>query len=400
MGSARLAAWGASDGCSWPTAGRWPCASCAPRPSSTSRPSPSTPRTTATRSRCAGPTAWCRCGGPAPRPTWTPSSSSRWPPSRGATPSTPATASSPSRRRSPSAAVTPAWSFVGPEPETLAVLGDKVAARALAARCGLAVLPGTEGPTTPDEAHAFLTSLGEGAAVMVKAVAGGGGRGMRPVTRPEDLDAAMAACAREAAAAFGDGARLPGARSSLGPATSRSRSWATARAPWSTSTRGSAASSAGARSWSRSRRRPTCPTSCGRSMTGAAVRLGQALRYRGVGTVELLVDLDAEGPAEPFSFIEANARIQVEHTVTEEVTGCRPRPGPAATGRRRGPRRARPRPGRHRAAPRRRRAGPGERRATPARRHGRAGLRHDHGLRAARRSRRPRRRVGLRRRRP
>ena len=63
-------------------------------------------------------------------------------------------------------------------------------------RSGLAVLPGTEGPTTPDEAHAFLTSLGEGAAVMVKAVAGGGGRGMRPVTRPEDLDAALASCTR------------------------------------------------------------------------------------------------------------------------------------------------------------------------------------------------------------
>jgi hypothetical protein len=56
-------------------------------------------------------------------------------------------------------------------------------------------------------------------------------------------------------------------------------------------------------------------------MTTAAVRLGQALRYRGVGTVELLVDLDAEGPVERVSFIEANARIQVEHTVTEEVTG-------------------------------------------------------------------------------
>ena len=62
--------------------------------------------------------------------------------------------------------------FVGPEPETLAVLGDKVAARALAADCGLAVLPGTEGPTTPDEAHAFLTSLGERGLLGEEAVAG------------------------------------------------------------------------------------------------------------------------------------------------------------------------------------------------------------------------------------
>ena len=66
---------------------------------------------------------------------------------------------------------------------------------------------------------------------------------------------------------------------------------------------------------------PHLPDELREDMTGAVVRLGQALRYRGVGTVELLVDLDAEGPAEPFSFIEANARIQVEHTVTEEVTG-------------------------------------------------------------------------------
>ena len=120
--------------------------------------------------------------------------------------------------------------FVGPEPETLAVLGDKVAARAVAVRSGLAVLPGTEGPTTPDEAHAFLTSLGEGAAVMVKAVAGGGGRGMRPVTRPEDLDAALASCA----------ARRPRPSVTVrstwsawwrGPGTWRSSWWATARAP-------------------------------------------------------------------------------------------------------------------------------------------------------------------------
>ena len=284
--------------------------------------------------------------------------------------------------------------FVGPEPETLAVLGDKVAARALAARCGLAVLPGTEGPTTPDEAHAFLTSLGEGAAVMVKAVAGGGGRGMRPVTRPEDLDAAMAACTREAAAAFGDGALylerlVPRARhvevQLVGDGTG-------------------AVVHLHTRECSLQRRRqklveiapaPHLPDELREEMTGGrgAARPGPALPRGGHGRAAGRPRRRGSGRAVQLH------RGQRPHPGRAHGHGgghrVRSRPGPAATGRRRGPRRARPRPGRHRAAPRRRRAGPGQRRATPARRHGRAGHRHDHGLRAARRSRRPRRRVGL-----
>ena len=74
--------------------------------------------------------------------------------------------------------------FVGPSAEALAVLGDKAEARSLAGSVGIPILPGTAGPTSDAEAAAFLASLGEGGALMVKAVAGGGGRGMRPVTRP------------------------------------------------------------------------------------------------------------------------------------------------------------------------------------------------------------------------
>jgi acetyl/propionyl-CoA carboxylase alpha subunit/acetyl-CoA carboxylase carboxyltransferase component len=210
--------------------------------------------------------------------------------------------------------------FVGPEPATLAVLGDKVAARALAARCGLSVVPGTEGPTTPEEAHAFLASLGNGAAVMVKAVAGGGGRGMRPVTRAEDLATVMAACAREAAAAFGDGAvyverLVPRARhvevQLVGDGSG-------------------AVIHLHTRECSVQRRRQKlveiAPAPCladdvREGMTGAAVRLGEHVRYAGVGTVELLLDLDARRSDEQVSFLEANARLQVEHTVTEQVTG-------------------------------------------------------------------------------
>src|SRR6266581_1764928 len=107
--------------------------------------------------------------------------------------------------------------FVGPRPETLALLGDKVAARALAERCGVPVLRGTSGPASLEEARAFLAALGKSEAALVKAVAGGGGRGMRVVRRPEELDEAWARCCSEAQAAFGSGdlyveALLPRAR--------------------------------------------------------------------------------------------------------------------------------------------------------------------------------------------
>src|SRR5437773_5698912 len=95
--------------------------------------------------------------------------------------------------------------FVGPRPETLALLGDKAAARALAARCGVPVLRGTSGPTSLEDARAFLAALGEDGAVMVKAVRGGGGRGMRAVRGPEELDGAWARCRSEAELACGSG---------------------------------------------------------------------------------------------------------------------------------------------------------------------------------------------------
>src|SRR5256884_6801087 len=93
--------------------------------------------------------------------------------------------------------------FVGPRPETLALLGDKLAARALAERCGVPVLRGTSGPTGMEEARAFLAALGKSAAAVVKAVAGGGGRGMRLAPRPPELDRAWARRPPPAPAALG-----------------------------------------------------------------------------------------------------------------------------------------------------------------------------------------------------
>src|SRR3990167_1475695 len=95
--------------------------------------------------------------------------------------------------------------FVGPSPETLELFGDKGAARALAARCDVPILPGTSGATSLAEAQTFLAGLGEGGAVMVKAVSGGGGRGMRPARSAAELAEAFERCASGALAAFGAG---------------------------------------------------------------------------------------------------------------------------------------------------------------------------------------------------
>src|SRR5579875_283068 len=84
--------------------------------------------------------------------------------------------------------------FVGPRPEVLDLFGDKVSARALAERAGVPVLPGTGGPASLVGAREFLAALGAGAAIMIKAVAGGGGRGMRAVYRPDELEEAYARC--------------------------------------------------------------------------------------------------------------------------------------------------------------------------------------------------------------
>jgi acetyl/propionyl-CoA carboxylase alpha subunit/acetyl-CoA carboxylase carboxyltransferase component len=208
--------------------------------------------------------------------------------------------------------------FVGPASETLALFGDKTAALNLAGSLGIPTLEGTRGGTSLEEARAFMASLGAGGAVMLKALAGGGGRGMRPVTDPDDLAAAFERCASEAKAAFGDGAlyaeRLfPKARhvevQILGDGTR-------------------AVVHLFDRECSLQRQRQKLieiapAVDVGEevraALQDAAVRMGEAAHYRGLGTIEFLVNA---GEGEPrFAFIEANPRLQVEHTVTEEVTG-------------------------------------------------------------------------------
>ncbi len=207
--------------------------------------------------------------------------------------------------------------FVGPSPDTLALLGDKVRARDLAARHGVPVLAGTPAPLTPATARDFLASLGPGAAIVVKAVAGGGGRGMRVVHRPDEIDEALARCRSEAERAFGNGDLyaeefLPRARhvevQVVGDGSG-------------------AVSHLWERECSLQRRyqklveiapSPALSARLRERLTADAVRLAAALRYRGLGTFEFLVEHDA-GDEARYAFIEANPRLQVEHTVTEEV---------------------------------------------------------------------------------
>lgn len=209
--------------------------------------------------------------------------------------------------------------FVGPCPNTLRLFGDKARARALAQEHGVPLLRGVSHPVSFNEARTFFESLGDGGAVMLKAVAGGGGRGMRPVETIADLEAAFTRASSEAFAAFGAGdlyveELLPRARHVEVQVLGDS---------------GGDIAHLWDRECSLQRQRQKLveiapafglDAALRDEMLSAAVRLAAAARYRGAGTVEFLVDA-RPGAGGRFSFIEANARLQVEHTVTETVLG-------------------------------------------------------------------------------
>ncbi|TBO29377.1 carbamoyl-phosphate synthase large subunit [Aquabacterium lacunae] len=207
--------------------------------------------------------------------------------------------------------------FVGPAPEVLDLLGDKAQARALAQRCGVPVTAGIDRATTVAEAQAFFRGLGEGGAMMIKALAGGGGRGMRVVHTFDDIAPLHATCQAEAQAAFGQGAVY------VEQLVARAR-----HIEVQVLGDGSGAVS---HAWERDctvqrnhqklleiAPAPNLDAALRQQLLDAAVRLAQAVTLRGLCTFEFLVDLDQSGA---FYFMEANPRLQVEHTVTEQVTG-------------------------------------------------------------------------------
>jgi acetyl-CoA carboxylase biotin carboxylase subunit len=204
--------------------------------------------------------------------------------------------------------------FIGPTPESIRLLGDKLAARETAKKAGLPVIPGAELDSTSEkDVHATARKIGY--PVLVKAAAGGGGKGMRIVQSPEGLDEALESAGREAASAFGDG------RVYLEKFLARPRH---IEFQILCDQHGNCIH-LGERECSIQRRHqkvieespsPIMTPKLRAKMGAAAASMAKMSGYVGAGTVEFLVDQDRS-----FYFLEVNTRLQVEHPVTEMVTG-------------------------------------------------------------------------------
>ncbi|NNC89483.1 MAG: acetyl-CoA carboxylase biotin carboxylase subunit [Akkermansiaceae bacterium] len=206
--------------------------------------------------------------------------------------------------------------FIGPSAELIRVMGDKNTARATALANGVPVTPGSDG-LMRDENHALEVAREIGFPVMIKATAGGGGKGMRPALDEGEFLANFRAAQTEAVASFGNGdcyieklvidphhIEFQVVADSLGEVVHL-----------------------GERDCSMQRRNQKiieeCPSplltpQLRQEMGDASVALTKAIGYENAGTIEYLVD----APAENFYFMEMNTRIQVEHPITEEVMGC------------------------------------------------------------------------------
>ncbi|HUV73589.1 MAG TPA: acetyl-CoA carboxylase biotin carboxylase subunit [Anaerolineae bacterium] len=204
--------------------------------------------------------------------------------------------------------------FIGPSPESMELMGDKAAARRTSAQVGIPILPGTD-HEIEDEEEAKAVAEQIGFPLLVKAAVGGGGKGMRTVHSPEELPFAVMAARREAQSTFGDGAiyleqLVEGARhievQILGDQHGN-------------------IVSLGERECSLQRRHQklleespsmALDEKLRARLWEAAIALAQAVDYTNVGTVEFLLDKDKN-----FYFLEMNTRLQVEHPVTELVSG-------------------------------------------------------------------------------
>jgi len=206
-------------------------------------------------------------------------------------------------------------SFVGPAPEVLDLLGDKAEARALATRCQVPVTLGLDRAVSLEEAQAFFLSMG-GSAMMIKALAGGGGRGMRMVESFDEIAPSFERCQGEAQAAFGR------ADLYVEQLVRRARHIEVQVLGDGTG----AASHVWERDCTVQRKHqklieiapaPNLSPAVREPLLQAAVCMAQTVKLRGLCTFEFLLDLDSGH----WFFMEANPRLQVEHTVTEQVTG-------------------------------------------------------------------------------
>ncbi|MFN8179422.1 MAG: acetyl-CoA carboxylase biotin carboxylase subunit [bacterium] len=204
--------------------------------------------------------------------------------------------------------------FVGPAPDTIRGVGDKSLARETMKKAGVPIVPGSDGPVK-DLAEARAAAAEIGYPLLLKASAGGGGRGMRRVASPEDLEAAYNAASSEAQAAFGNG-ELYAERLVRDPRHVEVQILGDSRGD---------VIHLFERECSVQRRHQklieespstALDADTRRALCEAGVRVASVLHYVGAGTVEFLLDRDGS-----FYFMEMNARIQVEHPVTEMLTG-------------------------------------------------------------------------------
>jgi acetyl-CoA carboxylase biotin carboxylase subunit len=207
--------------------------------------------------------------------------------------------------------------FIGPNPTSIAAMGDKAVARATVARAGIQVVPGTEGEGALSDEELLALGPKIGFPLLVKATAGGGGKGMREVNRLEDMPTLLTAARREAEASFGDGnvyleKLVEGARHIEIQILADEQDNVI---------------HLGERECSIQRRHQKLLEESPSPFVGddedfrqrlgsVAVRASQAVHYVNAGTIEFLVDKDKN-----FYFLEMNTRLQVEHPVTEMVTG-------------------------------------------------------------------------------
>ncbi len=209
--------------------------------------------------------------------------------------------------------------WVGPAPASITAMGLKDAAKALMEAAGVPVTPGYLG-ANQDPAHLAQEAAKIGYPVLIKAVAGGGGKGMRLVERAEDFADALASCQREAAASFGN-AHVLIEKYVLSPRHIEVQVFGDSHGN---------VVHLFERDCSLQRRHqkvieeapaPGMDEATREAVCGAAVRAAQTVNYEGAGTIEFIADASESLRADRIWFMEMNTRLQVEHPVTEEITG-------------------------------------------------------------------------------
>ncbi len=203
--------------------------------------------------------------------------------------------------------------FIGPEAETIELLGDKVRARETARRFGLPLTPGSEGAIADDES-ALRTAESLGYPIILKAAAGGGGKGMRVVREPKELSDNLALASREASAHFSSGV-IYMEKYLENPRHVELQILADGNGTVAVLGERDCSVQKNHQKLIEESPSPGVTPAMRERMSKGAVRLFRELAYRGAGTIEFLVSGDQ------FFFMEVNARVQVEHPVSEFVSG-------------------------------------------------------------------------------